>query len=79
MLSAHLTYNLYMTMIQKFSLVTWFFTPHLGFTVAYFLVFHVRSQVRDRPVPRLHGAVLDLDIIRMIAWLPLLGKQGLIN
>ena len=34
----------------------------LGFWVAYFLVFHVRTLLcRDRAVPGVHGAVLDLE------------------
>ena len=78
-LSAHLTYNLYMTMIG-FSLVTWFFTLIIGFTVAYFLVFHVRSQVIAIGLFLVCTVPFwTSNIIRMIAWLPLLGKQGLIN
>jgi putative spermidine/putrescine transport system permease protein len=26
-----------------------------------------------------HGAVLDLNVIRMISWVPLLGRNGLVN
>lgn len=74
-----LTYQLYLSMIW-FSLLTWVFTLLIGFTIAYFLVFHVRNP--------LIGIGLFLvctvpfwtsNIIRMISWLPLLGKQGLIN
>jgi putative spermidine/putrescine transport system permease protein len=77
--TTHLTYNLYLSMIW-FSFLTWVFTLLIGFTIAYFLVFHVRNP--------LIGIGLFLvctvpfwtsNIIRMISWLPLLGKQGLIN
>jgi len=78
-LSSGLTYSLYWSMI-KFAILTWVSTLIVGFLVAYFLVFHVRSK--------LIGIGLFLvctvpfwtsNIIRMISWLPLLGKQGLIN
>jgi putative spermidine/putrescine transport system permease protein len=78
-LSSGLTYALYWSMI-KFAVLTWIFTLIIGFLVAYFLVFHVRNK--------LIGIGLFLvctvpfwtsNIIRMISWLPLLGKQGLIN
>jgi len=67
-----LTYQLYLSMIW-FSLLTWVFTLLIGFTIAYFLVFHVRNP--------LIGIGLFLvctvpfwtsNIIRMISWLPLL-------
>ena len=52
----------------------------LGFNIAYFLVFHVRSLLfADRPVPAVHGAVLTSNIIRMISWIPFLGRNGIFN
>ena len=78
-LGAHLTYRLYYTMIG-FSIATWFFTLIIGFTVAYFLVFHIRSQVIAIGLFLVCTVPFwTSNIIRMIAWLPLLGKQGLIN
>lgn len=77
--TSSLTYSLYFSMIY-FSFLTWVFTLLIGFTIAYFLVFHVRNP--------LIGIGLFLvctvpfwtsNIIRMISWLPLLGKQGIIN
>lgn len=78
-LSSSLTFNLYYETI-KFTFLTWFFSLIIGFFVAYFLVFHVRNP--------LLGLGLFLvctvpfwtsNIIRMISWIPLLGKEGLIN
>jgi len=39
---SNLTLKLYTTMV-KFALITWVLTLIIGFTVSYFLVFHVRS------------------------------------
>jgi putative spermidine/putrescine transport system permease protein len=52
----------------------------LGFAVAYFLAFHVRS-------PGLQTLLFILctipfwtsNVIRMISWIPLLGRNGLVN
>ena len=46
----------------KFCFIVWLITLVLGFTVAYFLAFHVRSLDRaDRCCSPLHDAVLDLQ------------------
>ena len=78
-LGTNLTYRLYYTMIG-FSIATWFFTLIIGFTIAYFLVFHVRNQVIAVGLFLVCTVPFwTSNIIRMIAWLPMLGKQGLIN
>ncbi|MEY4980655.1 MAG: hypothetical protein RLZZ352_2925 [Pseudomonadota bacterium] len=64
----------------KFTLITWAVTLVLGFTVAYFLAFHVRS-------PGMQTLLFVLctvpfwtsNVIRMISWVPLLGRNGLVN
>ncbi len=63
-----------------FSALVWLITLVLGFAVAYFLAFHVQS-------PGLQTALFVLctipfwtsNVIRMIAWVPLLGRNGLVN
>jgi putative spermidine/putrescine transport system permease protein len=64
----------------KFAVIVWTLTLVIGFWVAYFLAFHVRSA--------LWQGVLFLvctvpfftsNIIRMISWIPVLGRNGLIN
>ena len=78
-LGAGLTYRLYFTMIG-FSIATWFFTLIIGFTIAYFLVFHIRNQVIAVGLFLVCTVPFwTSNVIRMIAWLPMLGKQGLIN
>ena len=63
-----------------FSLETWAVTLVLGFTIAYFLAFHVRST----SMQTLLFVICTIpfwtsNVIRMISWLPLLGRNGLVN
>jgi putative spermidine/putrescine transport system permease protein len=64
----------------KFCFIVWLTTLVIGFTVAYFVAFHVRSPTTQ--------TVLFLvctipfwtsNVIRMISWIPLLGRNGLVN
>jgi len=64
----------------KFAAVTWVLTLAIGFTIAYYLAFYVRSATWQ--------TVLFLvctipfwtsNIIRMISWIPFLGRNGLLN
>lgn len=64
----------------KFSLLVWLITLVVGFTVAYFLAFHVRSGSMQTVL----FVVCTIpfwtsNVIRMIAWVPLLGRNGLVN
>jgi len=78
-LTSGLTFNLYCETI-KFTLLTWFFCLVIGFFVAYFLVFHVRSQLLALGLFLLCTVPFwTSNIIRMISWIPLLGKEGLVN
>ena len=78
-LTSGLTLSLYATMI-KLAAITWACTLVIGFCVAYFLVFHVRSRLIAIGLFLLCTVPFwTSNIIRMISWLPLLGKQGVIN
>lgn len=78
-LSEHLTLDLYLSTL-RFAALTWFFTLIIGFWVAYFLVFHVRNQLIAIGLFLVCTVPFwTSNIIRMISWLPLLGKEGLIN
>ena len=78
-LTSGLTLNLYLA-TAKFTVLTWFFTLILGFFIAYFLVFHVRNQMLALGLFLLCTVPFwTSNIIRMISWIPLLGKEGLIN
>jgi putative spermidine/putrescine transport system permease protein len=64
----------------KFSLLVWLITLIVGFTVAYFLAFHVRTGSMQTVL----FVVCTIpfwtsNVIRMIAWVPLLGRNGLVN
>lgn len=74
-----LTYSLYGTML-KFAALTWAGTLLIGFFVAYFLVFHVRNRLISIGLFLVCTVPFwTSNVIRMISWLPLLGKQGLVN
>jgi putative spermidine/putrescine transport system permease protein len=77
--TSQLTVNLYAETI-KFTVLTWLFSLIIGFWVAYFLVFHVRDPLLAIGLFLLCTVPFwTSNIIRMISWIPLLGKEGLIN
>lgn len=60
--------------------MTWAFSLLIGFTVSYYLVFHVRSILWQIGLFLLCTVPFwTSNIIRMISWIPLLGKEGLVN
>jgi putative spermidine/putrescine transport system permease protein len=74
-----LTLNLYVETV-KFTVLTWFFALIIGFWVAYYLVFHVRNPLLAIGLFLLCTVPFwTSNIIRMISWIPLLGKEGLVN
>ena len=73
------TWRIYLSSL-KFALIVWATTLCLGFCVAQFLVFHVRSA-RVRMLLFLACAIpfWTSGIIRTIAWIPFLGRNGAFN
>ena len=73
------TYSIYLNTL-KFAALSWVFTLLIGFGVAYFLAFHVH-QLRWQVILFLVCTIpfWTSNIIRMIAWIPVLGRHGLIN
>jgi putative spermidine/putrescine transport system permease protein len=64
----------------KFCLLTWAITLAIGFTVAYFLAFHVRSTLAQTVLFIVCTVPFwTSNVIRMISWIPLLGRNGLVN
>jgi putative spermidine/putrescine transport system permease protein len=64
----------------KLCLLTWSLTLLIGFTVAYFLAFHIRSKTWQIVLTLLCTIPFwTSNVIRMIAWIPLLGRNGLVN
>jgi putative spermidine/putrescine transport system permease protein len=73
------TFHLYVATL-KFTVLTWLFTLIIGFPVAYFLVFHIRNQLLAISLFLVCTVPFwTSNIIRMISWIPLLGKEGLVN
>jgi putative spermidine/putrescine transport system permease protein len=64
----------------KFACIVWAITLFLGFNIAYFLIFHVRNPV-TRTILFLLCAIpfWTSGIIRTIAWIPFLGRNGAFN
>ncbi len=64
----------------KFSFLVWLITLVIGFTVAYFLAFHVLSSGMQTLLFVLCTIPFwTSNVIRMISWVPLLGRNGLVN
>lgn len=77
--SSSVSYSIYLNTL-KFAGLSWLITLVLGFGVAYFLAFHVRT-LRWQIILFLVCTIpfWTSNIIRMIAWIPVLGRHGLIN
>lgn len=64
----------------KFSFLVWLITLVIGFAVSYFLAFHVRSSgVQTLLFVLCTIPFWTSNVIRMISWVPLLGRNGLVN
>lgn len=64
----------------KFCALTLSLTLLVGFPVAYFLAFHVRSRTVQMGLFLLCTIPFwTSNVIRMISWIPLLGRNGLVN
>jgi len=64
----------------KFCLMVWLITLVVGFAVSYFLAFHVRSSgVQTLLFVLCTIPFWTSNVIRMISWVPLLGRNGLVN
>jgi putative spermidine/putrescine transport system permease protein len=79
LLSNPTTWTLYLSTL-KFTLIVLVITFVLGFWIAYFLVFHVRNLLVAIGLFLVCTVPFwTSNIIRMISWRPVLGKEGLIN
>jgi putative spermidine/putrescine transport system permease protein len=77
--SESVTYRTYLTTV-KFCAIVWAITAILGFLIAYFLAFQLRSRVSQTALLLICSIPFWTSIvIRMIAWIPLLGRNGLVN
>ncbi|MEM8663768.1 MAG: ABC transporter permease, partial [Pseudomonadota bacterium] len=77
--SSPTTYRTYLATLQ-FCLITWAITLVIGFTIAHFLAFYLKSV----PMQLVCFLICTIpfwtsNVIRMISWIPFLGRTGLIN
>jgi putative spermidine/putrescine transport system permease protein len=73
------TFKTYLSTL-RLCLTTWALTLGIGFTIAYFLAFHVRSLAIQTALFLLCTIPFwTSNVIRMISWIPLLGRNGLVN
>jgi putative spermidine/putrescine transport system permease protein len=79
LLTTPATWRVYVSSL-RLSVIVWAITLFLGFNIAWFLIFHVRSAM-VRTVLFLLCAVpfWTSGIIRTIAWIPFLGRNGAFN
>ncbi|OOY30602.1 ABC transporter permease [Thioclava sp. F36-6] len=64
----------------KYAFLTWAMTLAIGFTVAYYLAFQIRSQTMQIALFLLCTIPFwTSNIIRMISWIPFLGRNGIAN
>ena len=79
LITSGLTYSLYWSTI-KFAVMVWVLALVIGFTASYFLVFHVRSLFWKIALFLVCTVPFwTSNIIRMISWIPVLGREGLVN
>jgi putative spermidine/putrescine transport system permease protein len=77
--SSETTGRLYLSSL-KFAVIVWAITLVIGFTLANYLVFHVRSLLIKIGLFLLCSVPFwTSTIIRMISWIPFLGRNGLFN
>jgi putative spermidine/putrescine transport system permease protein len=64
----------------KFVVMVWAITLFIGFWLAYFLAFHVRSRTVQTGLFLVCSVPFwTSNMIRMISWVPFLGRNGLAN
>ena len=74
-----LTFKTYLSTL-KFCFLVWLLTLLIGFTIAYFLCFHVHTLAMQVALFLICTIPFwTSNVIRMISWIPLLGRNGLVN
>jgi len=78
-LGSWVTWKTYLNTL-KFAAIVWAITLFVGFWIAYFLAFHVRKPTTQTVLFLICTVpFLTSNIIRMISWIPVLGRNGLVN
>ena len=77
--TSDVTLRLYLSSL-KFAVIVWAITLVIGFTLANYLVFHINSLLIKIGLFLLCSVPFwTSTIIRMISWIPFLGRNGLLN
>ncbi|WP_321448650.1 ABC transporter permease [uncultured Cohaesibacter sp.] len=78
-LGSWVTWKTYLNTL-RYAAMVWGITLVIGFWVAYFLAFHVKTATIQTVLFLICTVpFLTSNIIRMISWIPVLGRNGLIN
>jgi putative spermidine/putrescine transport system permease protein len=78
-LTSRVTWTTYLSTL-RYAAIVWAATLAIGFTVAYFLSFHIRSTLWQMVLFQLCAIpFLTSNVIRMISWIPFLGRNGILN
>jgi len=79
LLTSSVTWSVYVKTLS-FAFITWALCLLIGFTVAYFLAFHVHSLTMQITLFLICTIPFwTSNIIRMISWIPFLGRNGIAN
>lgn len=77
--TSNVTWATYLNTL-KYAVLVWAITLAIGFTVAYFVAFHVKSATMQTALFLVCTIpFLTSNIIRMISWIPFLGRNGIMN
>ncbi|WP_158742668.1 ABC transporter permease [Acidisphaera sp. L21] len=79
LLTTPATWRIYVSSL-RFAVIVWAITLFVGFNIAHFLVFHIRSSTTRMVLFMLCAVPFWTSaIIRTIAWIPFLGRNGAFN
>jgi len=79
LLFSETTWRTYLQTVE-FAAITWVLTLSIGFTLAYFVAFYVRSPTMQTVLFLICTIPFwTSNVIRMISWIPFLGRNGLAN
>ncbi len=77
--ATQVTFTTYLSTL-RYAAIVWVSTLAIGFTVAYVLAFHIRSTLWQMVLFQVCAVpFLTSNVIRMISWIPFLGRNGLLN
>ncbi|MEP2945434.1 MAG: ABC transporter permease [Lentilitoribacter sp.] len=77
--SSSVTYSVFLKTFM-YAFITWVISLILGFTIAYYLAFHIKSLTWQIALFLLCTIPFwTSNIIRMISWIPFLGRNGIAN